>query len=54
MKNLISRLKDAAAKRALYLHTRNEIARMPHHIALDLDIYPGDAHRIAHKAVYGR
>ncbi len=53
MKDLISRLKDAAAKRARYVQTRNEIARMPQNIALDLDIYPGDAHRIAHKAVYG-
>ena len=50
---MMTRLKEAARKRALYLQTRNEIARMPLDIALDLDIYPGDAARIAHEAVYG-
>lgn len=53
MKNLIERLKTAAELRARYRRTRDEIARMPTQIALDLDIYPGDAHRIAHAAVYG-
>ena len=50
---MMTRLKEAARKRALYVHTRNEIARMPLDIALDLDIYPGDAAQIAHQAVYG-
>jgi len=54
MKKLVNRLKAAAAQRALYLHTRDEIARMPLDIALDLDIYPGDAARLAREAVYGR
>jgi ATP-dependent protease HslVU (ClpYQ) peptidase subunit len=51
---MMNRFKEAARKRALYLQTRNEIARMPLDIALDLDIYPGDAAQIAHDAVYGR
>ena len=33
--------------------TRDEIAKLPADIALDLGIYKGDAHRIAHEAVYG-
>ena len=54
MTTLINRLKDAADKRARFLRTRDEIARMPLDVALDLDIYPGDADRIAFDAVYGR
>ncbi|GHC15980.1 MULTISPECIES: hypothetical protein [Gemmobacter] len=54
MTNLIARLKSAAEKRARYIETRNEIARLPQDVALDLGLFPGDAHRIAHQAVYGR
>ena len=34
--------------------TEAEIANLPLDVALDLDIYPGDADRIAHDAVYGK
>lgn len=54
MFTMIESLKTAARKRADYIRTRNEIARLPLDIALDLDIYPGDAAKIAHAAVYGR
>ncbi len=54
MTTLIERLKSAADKRARFIHTRDEIARMPLDVALDLNIYPGDASRIAYEAVYGR
>ena len=54
MLTVIGTLKEAARKRALYRRTRDEIARMPRDVALDLDIHPGDAHRIAWEAVYGR
>ncbi|MGB4828759.1 MAG: hypothetical protein WBP18_16080 [Paracoccaceae bacterium] len=54
MLTMIATLKAAAEKRARYIRTRDEIARMPLDIALDLNIYPGDAARIAHEAVYGR
>ncbi|WP_203232327.1 hypothetical protein [Gemmobacter caeruleus] len=54
MTTLIERIKSAAEKRARYTQTRDEIARLPLDVALDLNIYPGDAHRIAHEAVYGR
>ena len=53
MHTLIERLKAAARKRALYARTRNEIERLPLTIALDLGIYPGDADKIARKAVWG-
>ena len=51
---MITMLKEAARKRALYLRTRNEIARMPRQVALDLNIMPEDAERIAYDAVYGK
>jgi hypothetical protein len=52
--NIIAQFKNAFEKRALYVRTRDEIARMPLDVALDLDIYRGDAERIAHAAVYGK
>lgn len=53
MNRLIERLKTAAVNRARYIRTRDEIARMPAEIAIDLNIYPGDAEKIARQAVYG-
>ena len=49
----IDTLKAAAANRAMYRRTRDEIARMPRDVALDLGIFPEDADRIAWAAVYG-
>lgn len=49
LKSLRARL-DAERR---YRTTRDEIARLPLDVALDLDIYPGDADRIARKAVWG-
>jgi uncharacterized protein YjiS (DUF1127 family) len=51
---LIDTLKTAAANHALYKRTRDEIARLPHDMALDIGIFPEDAHRIAWAAVYGK
>lgn len=51
---LIETLKTAAANRALYKRTRDEIAQMPRHVALDLGIFPEDADRIAWATVYGK
>jgi uncharacterized protein YjiS (DUF1127 family) len=53
MKSIIAQLREAAAKRALYRRTRDEIAGMERHVALDLGIFPEDAHIIARKAVWG-
>ena len=53
MANIFDRIRDRAEKRRRYNQTRREIARLPLDVALDLDIYPGDADRIARQAVYG-
>lgn len=53
MTGLIDTIRERARKRALYSRTVREIRRMPVDIALDLNIYPGDADKIAHRAVYG-
>jgi uncharacterized protein YjiS (DUF1127 family) len=54
MMTVFQRLKTAAIDQARYRQTRDEIARMPMDVAIDLGIYPGDAEAIARKAVYGR
>lgn len=54
MINVVKSLRTAAAKRAQYNRIVAEIQSMPLDVALDLDIYRGDAHRIASEAVYGR
>ncbi|MES2846282.1 MAG: hypothetical protein V4804_02185 [Pseudomonadota bacterium] len=54
MFTVINRLKSAAANRALYRRTRDEIASLPRDIAIDLGIFPEDADRLAYDAVYRR
>lgn len=51
--SVFSELRIAMRKRAAYRRTRNEISKLPLETALDLDIYPGDAARLARQAVYG-
>ncbi len=41
-------------KRAQYAQTVRALRNLPVDTALDLDIYPGDAERLARRAVYGR
>ena len=53
MKMLKHRVITALRDHARYCRTRDEIARMPLDVALDLNIYPGDADRIARAAVWG-
>jgi uncharacterized protein YjiS (DUF1127 family) len=54
MTTILTYLRDAARKRALYNRTVSEIARLNREVAIeDLGIYPGDAERIARRAVYG-
>ena len=50
---LFDKVREARRNYAAYVRTRDEIARMPLDVALDLDIYPGDAALIARRAVYG-
>jgi hypothetical protein len=54
MLTVINSLRDAARARARFVQTRDEIARLPLDVALDLGIYRGDAAQIAHDAVYGK
>ncbi|HOZ34006.1 MAG TPA: hypothetical protein PLM52_14100 [Tabrizicola sp.] len=54
MTTVYEMLKTAATNYARYRETRDEIANLPLDVALDLGIYPGDADRIAHDAVYGK
>jgi hypothetical protein len=54
MMSMIAQFKDALEKRAMYVKTRDEIAKLPLDVALDLDIFPGDAEKIAYEAVYGK
>jgi uncharacterized protein YjiS (DUF1127 family) len=53
MTSLIGTLRTALRDHARYRRTRDEIARMPLDVALDLNIYPCDADRIARAAVWG-
>ena len=52
MMTFINRIKTALQNHARYIATRNEIARLPMDVALDIGIFPGDADKIARKAVY--
>ena len=51
---ILADLRSAVARRAAYNRTVRELRALPLDVALDLDIFPGDAPRIARKAVYGR
>ncbi|MGA0542702.1 hypothetical protein [Neotabrizicola sp. VNH66] len=51
---MLTMIREAARKHTLYRRTRDEIARMPREVALDLNLFPEDAQRIAYEAVYGR
>ena len=44
---------DKIKKQREYWHTVNELRHLPRDIALDLDIYPGDAEKLARRAVWG-
>ncbi|MBP1805984.1 hypothetical protein [Rubellimicrobium aerolatum] len=50
---LFTRLRSAMEKRAAYRRTLAELRGVPSYLADDLAIYPGDAERLAHQAVYG-
>lgn len=54
MTSIFSQIRTAAAKRAAYNRTVAEISAIDTRLAVeDLGIYPGDASRIAKRAVYG-
>ncbi|WP_210527725.1 hypothetical protein [Rubellimicrobium arenae] len=51
--SLLTHLRSAMEKRAAYRRTLHELRGIPAHLADDLNIYPGDAERLARQAVYG-
>ena len=53
MTSFMTRIRAAMERRRRYNRTAREIARLPLDVALDLNLYRGDAHRIARQAVYG-
>jgi hypothetical protein len=54
MTAMLGRMRARARERARFRELRDEIARMPDDIALDLRICRGDAEDLAWRAVYGR
>ncbi len=50
---LFTQLRAAVRKRAAYARTLHELRGIPEALAEDTGIYPGDARRLARKAVYG-
>ncbi len=53
MANLFDRLLSSVEKRARYRRTVDALRNLPLHLALDLDLYSGDAEKIARRVVYG-
>ena len=54
MKKLMSDLKAATGKRRDFNRTYRELRDMPRATAIDLGMFPEDAHPVAYRAVYGR
>ena len=51
---MIHTVRTAVQKRIAYLRTKRELEALPRDLAVeDLGFYPGDAHKIASRAVYG-
>ncbi|MBW4707538.1 hypothetical protein KX928_07045 [Roseobacter sp. YSTF-M11] len=54
MTNMMTKLKTAAAKRAQFNRTYNELRSMSRTVAWDLGMFPEDAYEVAYRHVYGR
>jgi hypothetical protein len=54
MTDFVSRLRTAAEKRSRFNSIYRELRSMPRETAIDLGMFPEDAYRVAHEAVYGR
>lgn len=50
---VIAQVRSAVVKWMQFLATKRALENLPLDVALDLDIYRGDARRIATRAVYG-
>jgi hypothetical protein len=53
MLSMFEDLADRLKKRSQFRRTVAALRAMPLDVALDLDLYPGDAEKIARRAVYG-
>ena len=53
MTRIVRAVRAALARRRQYRATLKELSALPLDVALDLDLFPGDARRIARRAVYG-
>ncbi len=53
MSTIFDRFATSYRKHASYRRTVAALRGMPLDVALDLDIFPGDAERIARRAVFG-
>jgi hypothetical protein len=53
MNSIFDKLALRIRKHAEYRRTVDALEKLPLDVALDLDIFPGDARRIARRAVYG-
>jgi len=51
--SIFETFRSAIEQLMAYLRTCNALRSLQLNTSLDLDIYPGDADRIARKAVYG-
>lgn len=54
MTTLLSQIQDRLRKRAAYKRTVAELRAMPLDVAIDLDLDPSQAKKMATEAVYGR
>lgn len=54
MTSIVEKMKASARKRAEFNRTYRELRAMPRETALDLGMFPEDAYKTAHRAVYGR
>ncbi|MFZ5709114.1 MAG: hypothetical protein ACOY4T_05420 [Pseudomonadota bacterium] len=54
MLSILDTLALRLRRHAEYRRTVDALERLPLDVALDLDIVPGDARRIARQAVYGK
>ena len=53
MTSFFDTLRTRFEKRAAYRRTVSELRRMPLEVAIDLDMDPAEAHKVARRAVYG-
>lgn len=51
--SFFAQIRRAAVQRAAYRRTLEELRSIPHHLADDVGLPPGDVERVAREIVYG-